>query len=72
MHINRILLPLLAMSLLAGCATTVVRPAPRPDAPAPATTGALAGNLGVLTAQRLPADTDGYRPPLKLAVLLPL
>ena len=72
MHINRILLPLLAMSLLAGCATTVVRPAPRPDAPAPATTGALAGNLGVLTAQRLPADVDGYRPPLKLAVLLPL
>ena len=72
MHINRILLPLLAMSLLAGCATTVVRPAPRPDAPAPATTGALAGNLGVLTAGRLPADTDGYRPPLKLAVLLPL
>ena len=72
MRINRILLPLLAMSLLAGCATTVVRPAPRPDAPAPATTGALAGNLGVLTAGRLPADTDGYRPPLKLAVLLPL
>ena len=72
MHITRILLPLLAMSLLAGCATTVVRPAPRPDAPAPATTGALAGNLGVLTAGRLPADTDGYRPPLKLAVLLPL
>ena len=72
MRINRILLPLLAMSLLAGCATTVVRPAPRPDAPAPATTGALAGNLGVLTAGRLPADSDGYRPPLKLAVLLPL
>ena len=77
MRINRMLLPLLvmsllAMSLLAGCATTVVRPAARPDASAPATTGALAGNLGVLTARRQPADTDGYRPPLKLAVLLPL
>lgn len=66
------LLASLAALLLAGCTTTVVRPAPSPDASAPRTSGALAGNLGTLAAQRPPADSDGYRPPLKLAVLLPL
>lgn len=71
---NRIvlLLALLAMAAMTGCATTVVRPSAQPDAAGPGTTGALAGALGALAAQRPPADTDGYRPPLKLAVLLPL
>ena len=67
-----LLAPLLSLALLAGCATTVVRTAPRADAPAPAAPSALATQLGVLAAKRPPADTDGYRPPLKLAVLLPL
>src|SRR5690606_34630455 len=67
-----LLAPLLCLAMLAGCATTVVRTAPRPAAPAPATPSALATQLGVSAAKRPPADTDGYRPPLKLAVLLPL
>lgn len=59
--------------LSAGCATVAVSPtgstAPRPSDPAAsAGQGAWKFDPG----QRPPADRDGYRPPLKLAVLLPL
>src|SRR5690606_23357659 len=63
---------LFAALLLAGCASTTIR---RPVAAVPdgtsAPTGALAGN-SAMDAARPPADADGYRPPLHLAVLLPL
>lgn len=58
--------------LFAGCATVAVSPAgsasPQPSDQASAGQGAWKFDAG----NRPPADRDGYRPPLKLAVLLPL
>ena len=52
----------------AGCATVAVDPG-KPAAPAePAPTRGWHFDAG----NRPPADRDGYRPPVKLAVLLPL
>src|SRR5688572_33493619 len=56
--------------LVVGCATVAVSPAGSPQAqtgPVPAQ-GAWKFDAG----NRPPADRDGYRPPVKLAVLLPL
>ena len=55
--------------LVAGCATVAVSPTGTTQAPAPTPTqGAWKFEAG----NRPPADSDGYRPPVKLAVLLPL
>ena len=60
---------LLAMAI-AGCSTVqVTRPTEVPDsAPEPVATGHWQFDAG----DRPPAERDGYRPPRKLAVLLPL
>src|SRR5690606_35895397 len=60
---------LLALAI-AGCSTVqVTRPTEVPDrAPEPVATGHWQFDAG----DRPPAERDGYRPPRKLAVLLPL
>ena len=55
--------------LIAGCATVAVSPTGTTPAPAPAPTQ---GAWKFDASNRPPADPDGYRPPVKLAVLLPL
>jgi len=68
----------LLLALLAGCSTTVVR---EPPAPAPGPGPGDQGLSGVPAPEwhwnfddsaRPPAEPDGYRPPSRLAVLLPL
>ena len=61
---------LLAMLAIAGCSTVqVARPVDAPaEQPEPASTGHWRFDAG----DRPPAERDGYRPPRKLAVLLPL
>ena len=57
------LLPLLVI----GCSTVKVAPAPKPTAPGPAV------RVDKANAQDFPAgESDGYRPPARLAVLLPM
>src|SRR5690606_19314717 len=60
----------LAALVLAGCSSVqVTRPAPTPVAlPEPVETEHWRFDAG----DRPPAERDGYRPPRKLAVLLPL
>jgi outer membrane PBP1 activator LpoA protein len=70
--LTRMLLPLLLAVLAAGCSTTVVRTATaQPDAPISATPPDRSDRQFDV-GNRPPASNDGYRPPLKLAVLLPL
>lgn len=55
---------------MAGCSTVqVTRPA---EAPAPEPDAAPVGHWQFQASQRPPAERDGYRPPQRLAVLLPL
>ena len=56
--------------LVAGCATVRVAPTPEPEAPAE--TSQRAAHWRFDAGMRPPAERDGYRPPVKLAVLLPL
>lgn len=62
------LLALLAAA--AGCATVQVTPTAEPETPAQADERAARWQFDA--GNRPPADRDGYRPPTKLAVLLPL
>ncbi len=57
--------------LVAGCATVGVSPVGTPQAPADPVVPAQ-GAWKFDASNRPPADPDGYRPPVKLAVLLPL
>lgn len=57
------------LALLAGCSTSVVR-APAPVAPPPAPAAPVEEHWSFDAWP--PAERDGYRPPAKLAVLLPL
>lgn len=73
--IHRTSLPAIAAlallgGLAAGCATVQVAPAPEPETPAE--TGQRAAHWQFDAGMRPPAERDGYRPPVKLAVLLPL
>ena len=60
-----VILPLVAA--LAACATTATK---APVAPAASTVPVAYGHVDV--SRRPPGDADGYRPPLKVGVLLPL
>jgi outer membrane PBP1 activator LpoA protein len=74
--LRRVLQPLFVASVLAGlfagCATVAVSPtgSSSPQPSVPATTGGQRWTFDA--GNRPPADRDGYRPPMKLAVLLPL
>lgn len=69
----RTLLPLLLALCVAACTTTTVRTAPVAQVPqAVPDTQAQAGTWQFDAGNRPPAAADGYRPPVKLAVLLPL
>ena len=60
----------LAALVIAGCSTVQVT---RPAAPPPSEPDAVAtGHWQFDAGDRPPAERDGYRPPRKLAVLLPL
>lgn len=65
-----------ACLVAAGCSTTMVRPGGAPVAsndPVPALPRPMdAGTWQIDLGARPPADRDGYRPPLRLALLLPL
>ena len=62
---------MLLAALAAGCASVeVTRPAPEPATPEPVDQRAQRWQFDA--GMRPPADRDGYRPPIKLAVLLPL
>ena len=61
---------LMLLGGLVGCATVQVAPAPEPETPAETDQRATHWQFDAGT--RPPADRDGYRPPVKLAVLLPL
>jgi len=67
--------PIFAIALLAalaaGCSTVTVAPT-APPAEAPEDTIQRNAHWQFDDAARPPAESDGYRPPLKLAVLLPL
>lgn len=58
--------------LFAGCATVAVSPAGRTPQPSDPVAAGDQGAWRFDAGNRPPADRDGYRPPLKLAVLLPL
>lgn len=61
------------LALLAGCSTTVVRtPPPAVDTRPVAVTPAPVDRWRFDAGARPPAEHDGYRPPVALAVLLPL
>lgn len=69
----RTLLPLLLALCVAACTTTTVRTAPVAQVPqAVPDTQAQTGIWQFDAGDRPPAAADGYRPPVKLAVLLPL
>lgn len=58
--------------LVAGCATVAVSPTGTPQAPVDDPAAPAQGAWKFDAGNRPPADRDGYRPPVKLAVLLPL
>jgi len=69
---KRIFALALFAALAAGCSTVTVAPSAKPPAEAPEETVARNTHWQFDDAARPPAEHDGYRPPLKLAVLLPL
>src|SRR5690554_4426393 len=68
---KRIFALALLAALVAGCSTVTVAPAPQPPAE-PQDTTLRNAHWQFDDSARPPAKRDGYRPPLKLAVLLPL
>src|SRR5690606_23180289 len=68
---KRIFALALLAALVAGCSTVTVAPT-APKAEAPEDTTIRNAHWQFDDAARPPAERDGYRPPLKLAVLLPL
>lgn len=64
--------PLLLAMLAAGCATVQVSAPTAPVQDAPAHANQRAARWQFDAGKRPPAERDGYRPPVKLAVLLPL
>src|SRR5690606_27781865 len=68
---KRIFALALLAALVAGCSTVTVAPT-APKAEAPEDTTVRNAHWQFDDAARPPAERDGYRPPLKLAVLLPL
>ena len=68
---KRIFALALLVGLVAGCSTVTVAPT-APPAAAPHETTLRNAHWQFDDAARPPAERDGYRPPLKLAVLLPL
>src|SRR3546814_7116740 len=68
---KRIFALALLAALVAGCSTVTVAPT-APPAEAPQDTSLRNAHWRFDDAARPPAERDGYRPPLKLAVLLPL
>ena len=72
---TRMLLPLLLALCVTACTSTTVRTvAPGAAGPIPDVAGVPApgGHWPLETGNRPPAEADGYRPPVSLAVLLPL
>ncbi|MDN5780832.1 MAG: penicillin-binding protein activator [Luteimonas sp.] len=69
---KRIFTLALLAALVAGCSTVQVAPTTKPSAEAPQDTQQRNAHWQFDDASRPPAERDGYRPPLKLAVLLPL
>lgn len=65
-------LPLLLAALAAGCATVQVSTPTAPTQDTPAQSNQRAARWQFDAGTRPPAERDGYRPPVKLAVLLPL
>lgn len=65
-------LPLLLAALAAGCATVQVSRPAAPTQDTPAQSNQRAARWQFDAGTRPPAERDGYRPPVKLAVLLPL
>jgi outer membrane PBP1 activator LpoA protein len=68
---KRIFAIALLVALVAGCSTVQVAPT-APQAEAPQETQQRNAHWQFDGSNRPPAERDGYRPPLKLAVLLPL
>ena len=72
MPIRNIAMSVLLLALLAGCSSTVVRrPAPVATQPVPVAPP-VQDHWQFDAGDRPPAQADGYRPPVALAVLLPL
>lgn len=72
MPIRNIAMTFLLLVLVAGCSSTVVRrPAPVATQPVPAAPP-VQDHWQFDAGDRPPAQADGYRPPVSLAVLLPL
>jgi outer membrane PBP1 activator LpoA protein len=69
---KRIFAIALLVTLVAGCSTVQVAPTATPSAEAPQDTQQRNAHWQFDGSNRPPAERDGYRPPLKLAVLLPL
>ncbi|GAA3934016.1 penicillin-binding protein activator [Luteimonas lutimaris] len=69
---KRIFAIALLAALAAGCSTVRVVPSSAPAAETPEDTTARNAHWQFDDTARPPAERDGYRPPLKLAVLLPL
>jgi len=72
---TRTLLPLLLALCMAACTTTVRTTVPADTAPVPGADAGVApdnSHWHLDMGARPPAEADGYRPPVKLAVLLPL
>ena len=62
----------LLAAFVAGCSTVQVTPSGVPSAEVPQDTSQRNAHWQFDAASRPPAERDGYRPPTKLAVLLPL
>lgn len=63
---------LAALLFVAGCSTVEVTRRPPPPLPAPPPVDQRADHWTFDAGDRPPAERDGYRPPTRLAVLLPL